>query len=77
MPALPAEHLDARGRGRIQAVRTIDREAVPAKPHIWQPIRPLRHDLIRDEVALVPHRPVGLDVEGQDVLAAVLGKIGT
>src|SRR5579864_955778 len=74
--ALWAEDLDARRRCRIYAVLAVDREAVPPKSKIGRPVRPLGHDLILGEVAPILHSPVGLDVEGQDVFTAFLGKVG-
>ena len=74
--ALWAEDLDARRRCRIHAVLAVDREAVPPKSDIGRPVRPLGHDFILGEVAPILHSPVGLDVEGQDVLTTFLGKVG-
>src|SRR5437762_1389363 len=73
--ALWAEDLDARRRCRIDSVLAVDREAVPPKSNIGRPVRPLGHDFILGEVAPILHSPVGLDVEGQDVLTTFLGKV--
>ena len=48
----------------------------PPKSKVGRPVRPLGHDFILGEVAPILHSPVGLDVEGQDVLTTFLGKVG-